>query len=127
MTMSQIAAETVNVVALTPRSAHGDTEAKPSPDPRANNIKETAMATKAPAKIAPHDAADFGEGLRSTPTSAVRGSKVRSMVFTPLMVRTHGEQQNDRQRHTQHPEKYSASHDFSLVIKNENVIARALC
>jgi hypothetical protein len=42
-------------------------------------------------------------------------------MMSASVVRTHGEQQNNRQRHTQHPEKYSASHDlYSSVPPVEN-------
>jgi hypothetical protein len=71
----------VNVVAPTPRSAHGDTEAKPSPDPNANKINVVAMATKAPAMMAPQDAAAFGRDvLKASPMSVACGSSVRSMM-----------------------------------------------
>jgi len=47
-TINQIAAQTPNVVADAPELYHGDTEAKPRPDPRASNISAVAAIAKAP-------------------------------------------------------------------------------
>jgi hypothetical protein len=55
--MSQMAADTANVVAEIPWFFHGDTEASPSPDPSANRVSDTAAATNAPAKMAGQEAA----------------------------------------------------------------------
>jgi hypothetical protein len=57
--MSQIAAFTVKPVADAPCPGHGDTMAKPRPEPNASSTIEAAMATNAPAKIAGQDAADL--------------------------------------------------------------------
>jgi hypothetical protein len=57
-TINQIAAQTPNVVADGPELYHGDTEAKPRPDPRASNISAAAAIAKAPAMIAGHDTAE---------------------------------------------------------------------
>ncbi|MGA2190902.1 MAG: hypothetical protein ABSH33_20480 [Steroidobacteraceae bacterium] len=57
--MSQIAVDTVKVVAETPRFGQGEIDANPSPDPTASKTKETDAATKAPAMIAGQDVADW--------------------------------------------------------------------
>ena len=69
--ISQIAAVTVNVVALAPEPDHGDTEANPIPDPSASNRMETAAATNAPAMIADHVTADDGASVRGPSPSGV--------------------------------------------------------
>src|SRR4029077_13472545 len=53
------AAKTPKVVADGPELYHGDTEAKPRPDPRASNISATAAVANAPAMIAGHDTAEI--------------------------------------------------------------------
>lgn len=70
--MSQIAAVIVNVIAETPRFGQGEIDAKPSPDPNASRVSETAAATKAPAMIAGQDAADL---------PAIPGSVICCTVF----------------------------------------------
>jgi hypothetical protein len=63
--------------------------------------------------MAPQEAADLGrDELNAEPASAERASSVRSMLFS-LTMRAHGQQQNDRQRHAQHPKQYSSAHDES--------------
>src|SRR5688572_10838678 len=46
---------TPRVVALGPRSDHGDTEESPSPVPRSRRIKDRAAAPTAPAAMAAHE------------------------------------------------------------------------
>jgi hypothetical protein len=59
--ISQIAAVMANVVPEIPLLGQGETEAKPNPEPSASRIRETAVATNAPAMIADHDVADLEE------------------------------------------------------------------
>ena len=79
------AAKTPKVVADGPELYHGDTEAKPRPDPRAANISATAAIAKAPAIIAGHDTAE----IALSPTffrPAIRGSlKVCIIASTDLV------------------------------------------
>ena len=80
--ISQMTALIANVDASTPRSAQGEIEAKPKPEPRATNMRLTDTATNAPAKIAPHEAADFGLAeLNTEPVSSTRGLVVVCMVL----------------------------------------------
>jgi hypothetical protein len=44
-----------------PLPGQGEMEAKPNPEPSASRIRETAVATNAPAMIAGHDVADLEE------------------------------------------------------------------
>jgi hypothetical protein len=74
ITMSQIAALAANVVAETPRAGQGEMDAKPRPDPNTNNTKETAVATNAPAMMAPQDAA-------LPRACSARGSAICSILF----------------------------------------------
>jgi len=46
------------VVALAPLFAQGDTAERPRPNPRMINMKESAPAAAAPAKIAPQETPD---------------------------------------------------------------------
>src|SRR3954451_4318140 len=48
----------LNVAADTPESAQGDTEARPSPAPRAKRANDTAAATMAPAAMLAHEMAE---------------------------------------------------------------------
>jgi hypothetical protein len=57
--MSQTAVMAVKVATEAPFPGHGETEAKPTPVPRATRTNETAAATRAPAKIAAHDTAEI--------------------------------------------------------------------
>ena len=77
VTISQIAAVTVNVVAEAPCPGQGEIEANPRPDPRASRTSETDTATTAPAKMAGQDAADFpAKRASSTRISPGRASPV---------------------------------------------------
>jgi hypothetical protein len=49
----------LNVAAETPESAHGDTEASPSPAPSANRANEIAAAATAPAAMLAHETAEI--------------------------------------------------------------------
>ncbi len=59
MTISQIVLATVKALAERPWSDQGETDAKPSPVPNVNRINESDTATAAPARMAPHEAAEF--------------------------------------------------------------------
>ncbi len=59
MTMSQIAVPVANAAADVPCGAHGETEENPRPAPNESRTRDTAAATKAPANMAGHDAADL--------------------------------------------------------------------
>ncbi|MFC3109444.1 hypothetical protein ACFQAT_27795 [Undibacterium arcticum] len=48
------------VAALAPLFAQGDTAERPRPNPRTTNIKESAAAAAAPAKIAAQETPDAG-------------------------------------------------------------------
>jgi hypothetical protein len=50
--MSQIPVIMLKVVAGTPELDHGDTEARPNPEPSARRIRESEAAAKAPPRIA---------------------------------------------------------------------------
>jgi len=58
MTINQIPATTVNVVADGPAFGHGDNDAKPSPDPINTITSVIDEAAMAPPNIAGHDIAD---------------------------------------------------------------------
>jgi hypothetical protein len=57
--MNQIAAVAPIAVAEAPLLVHGDTAAKPRPDPSVSKIKVAATAATVPARIAAHETADF--------------------------------------------------------------------
>jgi hypothetical protein len=59
---------TVKALAESPWSAQAETDAKPSPAPNVNRINESDTATAAPAKMAPHEAAEFA--FRRAPSSS---------------------------------------------------------
>src|SRR4029078_6305230 len=69
-TTSQIAVMTVKVVAEAPRSAHGETEARPKPEPSASRMRDTAQATRAPAMMAAHETADTADSSAGAAASA---------------------------------------------------------
>src|ERR1700679_3834837 len=98
--ISQIAVVTANVVPEMPLPGQGDMEAKPKPEPSANRTRETAIATNAPAMIAGHDAADLEGVAAAAPPLAYVALTICSTMMSASVVRTHGEQQNYRQRHT---------------------------
>ena len=86
MTMNQIAVSTVKVVIETPSHAQGETEARPSAEPKASKINETDAATTAPQKIAAHETADWedsADGAEAAAT-AILGSVTRFMSTPPL-------------------------------------------
>jgi hypothetical protein len=91
-----------NVVADAPRSGQGEIEANPMPDPRAIKMTLAAAATKAPAMMDGHDAADLGTTDPESIATAVPAIIVSAMIF-PLAMRTHRQQQNDRERNAQQP------------------------
>jgi hypothetical protein len=83
--MSQTAALTVKPVADTPCPGHGDTIAKPRPEPNASSMADEAMATNAPAKIAGQDAADLLHPAAPEPAaSGSRGSEIREPGGEPI-------------------------------------------
>jgi hypothetical protein len=61
---------TVKVVSETPIPAQGETEARSNAEPKANKIKLTEAATKAPQKIAAHDTADWDDSWEVARTSS---------------------------------------------------------
>jgi hypothetical protein len=79
--MSHIAVITVKVVAETPELDHGDTEARPKPDPSARRINDDEAAAKAPAIIAGQLIAEVDDSRGSSalpmpeaPTRSVTGA-----------------------------------------------------
>jgi hypothetical protein len=67
-----MAALTVKASAAVPAGDHAEKDAKPTPDPTAIKIKDADTATKAPARIAPHEAAGCVTGAVVT-VSTVAG------------------------------------------------------
>jgi len=61
------------VVTEMPRAGQGDMAANPIPEPKDMRRSDAAAATKAPAMIAGHEAADLGDRER-TPALSSRGS-----------------------------------------------------
>src|ERR1019366_3201175 len=113
MTINQIAVVAANVVAVTPCPCQGETEANPSPAPRASRRSDTDAATKAPAIMAPHEAADRPCATWPAPRSSARVGRMDSIRFS-LTMRTHRQEQNDRQRDAQHPKQNSTAHKVLL-------------
>jgi hypothetical protein len=118
--INQIAASVVRVVAVAPAFAHGDADASPSPEPSTTNISVAATAAAVPAKIAAQETADV---LASTVPSAADNDV--SILLSSLIMRAHGKQQNDRNRHTQHPQKNSATHVIPLTLFRELMLRAA--
>jgi hypothetical protein len=112
--MSQIAVVTAKLVIDAPRSGHGEIDANPMPDPSATRMTVLAAATKAPATMDGQDAADFAAVDPASIATAVPAIIVSATTF-PLAMRTHRQQQNDRERNTQHPKQYSATHAKPLL------------
>jgi hypothetical protein len=100
--MSQIAVVTAKLVTDAPRSGQSEMAANPMPDPRARRMTVLAAATKAPAIMEGQDAADFEVSDPPSIATAVPAIIVSATV-RPLAMRTHCQQQNDRQWNTQHP------------------------
>jgi hypothetical protein len=107
--MSQMAVVTAKLVSDAPRSGQGDIEANPIPDPSATRTTVLAAATKAPAMMEGHDAADFALTGPASIATAVPAIIVSATIFS-LAMRTHRQQQNDRERNAQQPKQYSATH-----------------
>jgi len=112
--MSQIAVVTAKLVTDAPRPGQGEMEANPMPDPNAMRRPVLAAATKAPAIMDGQDAADFAAGAAASFATALPAITV-SAIFGSAM-RTHRQQQNDRQRNAQHPKQYSATHAKPLSV-----------
>jgi hypothetical protein len=112
--MSQIAVVTAKVVIEAPRSGQGEMEANPMPDPNATRTTVLAAATKAPAMMDGQDAADFAVSDPASIETAVPAIIVSATLFS-LTMRTHRQQQNDRERNAQHPKQYSATHAMPLL------------
>jgi hypothetical protein len=71
---SQIAVIAVKVVTEAPEFGHGDTEARPKPDPIANKISDDAAVAKAPPMIADQEIPETADSagaatMRSTSVS----------------------------------------------------------
>src|SRR5580693_2914001 len=113
--MSQIAVVTAKLVIDAPRSGHGEIEANPMPDPSTTRMTVLAAATKAPAMMDGQDAADFAVGDPASIATALP-ARVVSATALPLAMRTHRQQQNDRERNAQHPKQYSATHAKPLFV-----------
>jgi hypothetical protein len=65
------------------------------PEPSATRTTVAAAATKAPAMMDGHEAADLGVGEPVSIATAVPAIIVSATIF-PLAMRTHRQQQNDR-------------------------------
>jgi hypothetical protein len=79
-----MAVVTAKVVADTPWFGQGDIDANPRPEPSANNTNETDAATKAPAMMAGHDAADWDTEDEATARAySARGSGDCSIFLFP--------------------------------------------
>jgi hypothetical protein len=78
--MSHIAVITVKVVAEAPVVDHGDTEARPKPEPSARRINENVAAAKAPPKIAGQLIADIED------SSVLLDSERRGLRYDQLQV-----------------------------------------
>jgi hypothetical protein len=61
------------------------------------------------------DAADFAAADPPSIVTAVPAIIVSATIF-PLPMRTHRQQQNDRERNAQHPKQYSATHGKPLRV-----------
>ena len=103
-----------NVVTETPSFVQGETEANPSPEPSVIMISVADTATNAPAIMDGQDAADFAAVDPASIATAVPAIIVSATTF-PLAMRTHRQQQNDRERNAQHPKQYSATHAKPLL------------
>src|SRR5450631_2988490 len=91
-----------------PRSGQGDMEANPRPVPRVRRMRDTDTATIAPARIAPQEAA--GPARSRAASSRTSDAEVASFMMSPLVVRTHRQQQYDWQGNPEHPQQNSATH-----------------
>src|SRR5580698_310416 len=112
--MGQIAVVTAKLVTDTPRSGQGGMLANPMPEPSATRMPVLAAATKAPAIVDGQDAADVGLRDAASIGTAVPAIIVSATIF-PSAMRTHRQQQNDRERNAQHPKQYSATHAKPLL------------
>ena len=110
-----MAVVTAKLVTDAPRSGQGEMEANPMPDPNAMRMTVLAAATKAPAIMDGQDAADFAVGAAASIATALPAMTVSATIF-PSAMRTHRQQQNDRQRNSQHPKQYSATHTKPLRV-----------
>ena len=82
--ISHTAASTPNVVADGLELYHGETDAKPRPDPRASKISATAAIAKAPAMIAGHDTAEIA--LSRVPLCSVTTRPSRTEALELSMI-----------------------------------------
>jgi len=71
----------VNEVADGPCSDQGETHAKPRPAPKVTRTSESDTATTAPARIAPHEAAEFD--LSRVDSSIAGGAGGVPIMMTP--------------------------------------------
>jgi hypothetical protein len=107
--MSQIAALTVKASTAAPALDQALKEAKPTPEPTAIRINDAETATNAPARIAGQDAA--GCDVTALMAASLGAANTPSFMSADMSaMRTHGEQQDHRQRHTEHPEQNSTTH-----------------
>jgi hypothetical protein len=98
---------TPNVVAETPELGHGDTDARPNPEPKATSISPIEAIAKAPPIIAPQETADtaVSAGVVSVERrSPLASMAVVAMCFSVALVPEQREQQDYRYRHSQQPE-----------------------
>jgi hypothetical protein len=120
VTISQIAAATVNVVGETPLSDHGETDAMPTPDPSARSIRDVAAATAAPQKIAGHETAECEDSTAvscgCTPRALRSTCRTSMILILGELVPEQRKQDDDRNRHTQQPQQNSPTHDLLLLI-----------
>jgi hypothetical protein len=85
----------VKVVAETPAPAHGETEARPSPEPKSSKITEIAAAVTPPAKTAGQDTAEAGAS----------GTFTSENVADIFSVPQQNEKNDNGNRHAKQPEQ----------------------
>jgi hypothetical protein len=85
--MSQTAARRVNVVALGFADDQGETEERPTPDPRVTSSKVIAPAATAPPMTAPHEMAEANDSSDSTMPNAGGVGVANAMACFSLSAR----------------------------------------
>src|SRR5689334_15318262 len=71
VTISQMPAAMVNAFRVVPEFGHGETDARPNPEPSASRISVAAAAANAPPMIAPHATAEVRASLRGSASRIV--------------------------------------------------------
>jgi hypothetical protein len=108
--MSQTAARRVNVVALGFADDQGETEERPTPDPRVTSSNVIAPAATAPPMTAPHEMAEADDPSDSTMPSAGDVGVANAMACFSLSVPEKREQDDYRDRDPEQPKKNAATH-----------------